>query len=431
MTPTCDAEGHICVVASSPEPGMTTMTGYLCAGVPVDGSLSTGQDAAPVDRSSSTGQDAGGTRVAKGTITSWSCAPATNGFQTTSDYVIGLGGEQHTEMAVQPAQGSAPPQVAWLHTNVWAGGKLLGTYDKDGLHFYFDDPLGTRRAQTDAAGVLEQSCVSLPYGDDLNCSGQPQSDGILYTASLSEPTENHFTGKERDVESGNDYFGARYYASTMGRFLSPDWSAKEEPVPYATMGDPQSLNLYAYMRNNPLGGVDADGHGPLEDFISWVAVGVATEGGGGFSRNVGIGALKGIGQAAYTLGSMASNSNNPGGFAADMINMPAAITPSNTTQAQVAFVTSTTISVAATLPAALEVESAEVAAEIPEVASEAFIVRGGTSPMPSAGTTFSASQGATLEEAAAGVPHGTIRTTTTGAIREGGGTVESAPELTK
>jgi RHS repeat-associated protein len=40
-----------------------------------------------------------------------------------------------------------------------------------------------------------------------------------------------FTGKERDSESGNDYFEARYYASSMGRFMSPDWSAKEEPVP--------------------------------------------------------------------------------------------------------------------------------------------------------------------------------------------------------
>jgi predicted permease len=46
----------------------------------------------------------------------------------------------------------------------------------------------------------------------------------------------------------------------MGRFMSPDWSAKEEPVPYATMDDPQSLNLYAYVRNNPLTRVDADGH---------------------------------------------------------------------------------------------------------------------------------------------------------------------------
>jgi RHS repeat-associated protein len=35
-----------------------------------------------------------------------------------------------------------------------------------------------------------------------------------------------FTGKERDTESGLDYFGARYYASTMGRWLSPDWADK-------------------------------------------------------------------------------------------------------------------------------------------------------------------------------------------------------------
>jgi RHS repeat-associated protein len=52
------------------------------------------------------------------------------------------------------------------------------------------------------------------------------------------------TGKERDQESGNDYFGARYYSSAMGRFLSPDWSAKVKPVPYAKLDNPQSLNLY-------------------------------------------------------------------------------------------------------------------------------------------------------------------------------------------
>ena len=69
-----------------------------------------------------------------------------------------------------------------------------------------------------------------------------------------------FTGKERDSESGNDYFGARYYASTMGRFMSPDWSAKEEPVPYAKLDNPQSLNLYAYVLNNPLDKTDPDGH---------------------------------------------------------------------------------------------------------------------------------------------------------------------------
>jgi RHS repeat-associated protein len=71
---------------------------------------------------------------------------------------------------------------------------------------------------------------------------------------------SHYTGKERDAESGLDYFGARYYASTMGRFMSPDWSAKADPVPYAKLEDPQSLNLYVYGGNNPLRYIDTDGH---------------------------------------------------------------------------------------------------------------------------------------------------------------------------
>jgi RHS repeat-associated protein len=69
-----------------------------------------------------------------------------------------------------------------------------------------------------------------------------------------------FTGKERDAESGLDYFGARYYASTMGRFMSPDWAAKAEPVPYAKLENPQTLNLYAYVGNNPLSRTDPTGH---------------------------------------------------------------------------------------------------------------------------------------------------------------------------
>jgi hypothetical protein len=51
--------------------------------------------------------------------------------------------------------------------------------------------------------------------------------------------------------------------------------------------------------------------------------------------------------------------------------------------------------------------------------------------MPPAGTTFSGAHGATLEEAASGVPHGTIRTSTAGDVRDTGGTVKSAPELTR
>jgi RHS repeat-associated protein len=69
-----------------------------------------------------------------------------------------------------------------------------------------------------------------------------------------------FTGKERDAESGLDYFGARYYASSMGRWMSPDWADKPEPVPYSSLDNPQSLNLYGYVLNNPLSKDDPDGH---------------------------------------------------------------------------------------------------------------------------------------------------------------------------
>jgi RHS repeat-associated protein len=80
--------------------------------------------------------------------------------------------------------------------------------------------------------------------------------GTLYDGRI----RCRYTGKERDAESGLDYFGARYYASNMGRWMSPDWSAKQEPVPYSKLDDPQTLNLYGYVGNNPLSRADADGH---------------------------------------------------------------------------------------------------------------------------------------------------------------------------
>jgi RHS repeat-associated protein len=177
-----------------------------------------------------------------------SCDTTQNNFNPTTSYILGPGNEQLAELAWT---GGVP---APAHTNVWAGGQLASTYSNADpinypagiLYFHLTDWLGTRRVLTDQSGNLAQTCDSLPFGDGESCP--------------TTPTEHLFTGKERDAESGNDYFGARYYASSMGRFMSPDWSAKIEPVPYSKLDNPQSLNLYAYVGNNPLGGVDADGH---------------------------------------------------------------------------------------------------------------------------------------------------------------------------
>src|SRR4029077_4184062 len=73
------------------------------------------------------------------------------------------------------------------------------------------------------------------------------------------PQNYKWTGKERDAETGNDDFDARYYSSVYGRFLSADWSAVPEAVPYANLTNPQTLNLYAIVRDNPESFADLDG----------------------------------------------------------------------------------------------------------------------------------------------------------------------------
>lgn len=70
----------------------------------------------------------------------------------------------------------------------------------------------------------------------------------------------HFTGKEHDWETNLENFGARYDASSMGRFMTPDWSDGLDPVPNADLADPQTLNLYAYVADNPTTDTDPDGH---------------------------------------------------------------------------------------------------------------------------------------------------------------------------
>src|SRR5579864_1515100 len=79
-----------------------------------------------------------------------------------------------------------------------------------------------------------------------------------YTNSCSRNYK--FEGKERDTETGNDDFGARYYASRLGRWLSSDWSSVPVPVPYAHLTNPQTFNLYAMVSDNPVSFADLDGH---------------------------------------------------------------------------------------------------------------------------------------------------------------------------
>jgi RHS repeat-associated protein len=191
--------------------------------------------------------DAEGNRIAKGSVPTLSCTPAN---MWTNIYVLGLNGQQLSELS---------SSGAWLHTNVFAGGSLLATYSGNDTYFALNDWLSTKRVEITPDG-LTAIYASLPFGDDLVSSG-----------NAIDATEHHFTGKEFDTESGLDYFGARYYSSGVGVWMSPDWSAKVEPIPYAKLDNPQSLDLYGYVLNNPLSQSDPDGHCCWDAAKAWVA----------------------------------------------------------------------------------------------------------------------------------------------------------------
>jgi RHS repeat-associated protein len=81
------------------------------------------------------------------------------------------------------------------------------------------------------------------------------------------PQNYKFEGKERDTETGNDDFGARYYSNGFGRWLSADWSAIVAPVPYANLTVPQTLNLYSMVADDPESFADLDGHNWFTDLF--------------------------------------------------------------------------------------------------------------------------------------------------------------------
>jgi RHS repeat-associated protein len=110
------------------------------------------------------------------------------------------------------------------------------------VYYYFSDHLGSSSVITDAAGSIKNESDYYPFGGESSIAS-------------TVPNHNKFTGKERDSESGNDHFGARYFASSMARWLSPDPSG----LSFANPSDPQSLNLYAYVGNHPMIYVDPYG----------------------------------------------------------------------------------------------------------------------------------------------------------------------------
>jgi RHS repeat-associated protein len=130
-----------------------------------------------------------------------------------------------------------------VHEYVFFNGNRIARLDGTQVYYYYSNHLESTSVITDAIGTIQDESDYYPWGGELQIA-----------SGLTNPNRYKFTSKEYDPESGNHYFGARYHSSNLGRFISPD------DVKYSKPTDPQTWNLYPYVRNGPANRVDFNGH---------------------------------------------------------------------------------------------------------------------------------------------------------------------------
>src|SRR5437588_7684878 len=186
---------------------------------------------------------------------------------SSADFNSGFGG---STAATLQSSGVAEPtdEMVTASSNLATPRESSATTTSGGwtIQWVVTDQLGTPRMVFDESGSLATMTRHdyLPFGEELfaGTGGRTTAQGYPLAppppnATPADGVRQQFTGKERDNETGLDYFGARYYSSTQGRFTSVDPSRKGvDPA------NPQSWNGYSYALNNPMAYVDNNGKWP-------------------------------------------------------------------------------------------------------------------------------------------------------------------------
>ncbi|MGH9687972.1 MAG: RHS repeat domain-containing protein [Candidatus Acidiferrales bacterium] len=154
-------------------------------------------------------------------------------------YTYDLSGRVNSEWC-QPCNGT---YTGWGGGYVFLAGRMFAQYTDGTVLFAQTDHLGSTRLLTGYPTPSIGACYDYyPFGEIISCGA---------TGDQSQK----FTGYLRDTETNLDDANARYFASSLGLFMSPDPSG----LSFADPTDPQTLNLYSYVRNSPLMYTDPTG----------------------------------------------------------------------------------------------------------------------------------------------------------------------------
>jgi RHS repeat-associated protein len=158
--------------------------------------------------------------------------------------------ESDLSLWIEKTQNGGRETILTMFSELPATQELAGTLYREIL-WLTPDHLGTPRMISERSGSLAgiKRHDYLPFGEEVPANFR---NGIAGYAA-SDSVRQKFTQKERDNETSLDYFEARYYSSTQGRFTSADNLV-------GRLTNPQTLNLYSYVKNNPLKYVDPSGH---------------------------------------------------------------------------------------------------------------------------------------------------------------------------